>query len=76
MSKNILYFIVALGVLLLVTGLIFFFSQQWRTERAVPSPIPVQTQQEQEGLGSQLYENPAERIPKANPLEGYKNPFE
>ncbi len=84
MAKNILYFVVAAAILALVGGLIFFYTQQRQEKfRSLPSPLPAQTQEEQEGLGSQLYENPGAKVPETNPFqtqtnpfEGYKNPFE
>ncbi len=84
MGKNILYFVIAAVVLALVGGLIFFFTQQRQEEsRRSPVPMPVQTQEEQGGLGSQLYENPGAKVSETNPFEaetnpfqGYKNPFE
>lgn len=78
MSKNIFYLIAALLIIFLVGGVIFFFTQQRQEERGVPSLLPVQApqEQEQEGLGSQLYENPAEKVPETNPFEAETNPFE
>lgn len=77
MGKDIFYLLIPLLIIFLVGGAIFFFTQQ-RQEQSprLPSPAPVQTPQEEEGLGSQLYENPAAGVPEANPLEGYNNPFE
>jgi len=74
MSKNIFYFILALVVLLAIGGVAVFLTQQ-RAPQAEPQPT-ASAQQEEEGLGSQLYENPAAKVPEANPLEGYRNPFE
>ncbi|MBI2098697.1 MAG: hypothetical protein HYT49_03580 [Candidatus Wildermuthbacteria bacterium] len=76
MSKNIFYFILAVAVLLAVGGLAVFITQQ-RTPQEQPQSIQQEEgPQQEEGFGSQLYENPAAKVPEANPLEGYKNPFE
>lgn len=87
MSKNILYLGIVLVVLFLVGGVISLVSQQRQEQRTAPLPLlllpPAQTPQEQEGLGGQLYENPAAKVPETNPFgvetnpfQGYKNPFE
>ena len=73
MSKNIFYFILAFVVLLAIGGVAVFLTQQ-RAPQAEPQPTA--SAQQEEGLGSQLYENPAAKVPEANPLEGYTNPFE
>jgi len=75
MSKNILYFIIAVAVLLAVGGIAVFITQQ-RKPQEQPQSIQQEAPQQEEGLGSQLYENPAAKVPEANPLEGYRNPFE
>jgi len=73
MSKNILYFIVAAVILIALGGAAFYFTQRPPKEPQ-RSTIPIPTEQEQ-GLGSQLYENPAENVPETNPFEAETNPL-
>ena len=80
MGKNIFYFAVAVAVLALVGGVVFFATQQGApSQEAQPNETLQQTageEQQEEGLGSELNQNPGSKVPETNPLEGYKNPFE
>ena len=76
MTKNVLYFVLAVAILLLVGGGIYYLTQQ---QPAVPVTPPVQVEEEPKGLGGDIYEqaqNPADSIPDTNPFEGKANPFE
>lgn len=84
MSKNILYFIAAAAVLVIVGGIAFYATRQRPSPELQTSPQPLAPQAEQsQGLGSELNQNPGSQVPETNPFktetnpfEGYKNPFE
>ena len=80
MGKNIFYFVIAITVLVLVGGVILFATQQRNSNKEVqPEETLQQTageKQQEEGLGSDLNQNPGSKVPETNPLEGYTNPFE
>lgn len=74
MNKNILYGVAA-AVSLAVLGAVAFYLSQ----RQAPEPersVPSATETREEGLGSQLYENPAAEVPDTNPFEAETNPFQ
>ncbi|HEX9722065.1 MAG TPA: hypothetical protein VGA53_02270 [Candidatus Paceibacterota bacterium] len=83
MGKNIFYFILAAAILLLVGGVVFFFTQQRAAQEPAQSPEGIEAGPPQseglggeQGLGSELNQNPGSKVPETNPLEGYRNPFE
>jgi len=78
MTKNVLYFVLAVAILLLVGGGIYYLTQQSQ-QPAGPATPSVQVEEEPQGLGGEIYEqaqNPADSIPDTNPFEGEANPLE
>jgi len=84
MGKDIFYLLVAAGVLLLVGGVGFFIIQQRSSESEVQQPVQVLPPLPQDqGLGSELLENPGTLVPDTNPFQDVDtnplqgtNPFE
>lgn len=76
MSKNILYFIVAIAILAMLGGAAFYFTQ--RQPQEVQRSVSEEQPQEQ-GLGGDLYDqvqNPVAEVPQTNPFEAETNPFQ
>ena len=87
MSKPIL--IGAVGVIIIAAALYYVLVVQ----KASPSPVvtPIEPLETEQGLGSELLQNPGTLVPETNPFQeidtnplqgtnpfegGYKNPFE
>ena len=89
MGKDMLYLLVAAGILFVVVGVGFFILQQ-RASEEEPVQRFVEPIQQDQGLGSELLANPGTLVPETNPFKevdtnplqgtnpfegGYKNPF-
>ena len=76
MNKKTTYIIAAAAVLVVLGGVALYFTQRQRQE-AQRSTLPVLEVEEraEEGLGSQLYENPAGSLPETNPFGAETNPL-